>query len=624
MGMLFPSMAFSICGIIFMMVVITIYLSKKRFNNVENILYRIMLTLSFFLLVFEIIFVFTISNINEMRIVNELICRIYLLLCYCWLIMCVGYIYITFEKQQVNSMQEFFNRSNVSTFAVLSVISFFISCFLPFKFTSFNGKFLTLGGEAFLPISVLCFFQVGYFAYITIKNIKKIDFHKILPLFILIVYFTINCFTQLIGKDFNDLGFAFAFATIAIYFTIENQDIKLLGELEQLKEKAEQLDKEKTEFLSNMSHEIRTPMNVIMGFSDSLVRTTPLTKDRVKTDVASIYSASNSLLEIINNILTISRLESGKEKVDNKTYYIGNMLFELISIIVSKIDKDNVDFVINVDEKTPSKLNGDEIKIYTILLNVLNNAVKFTKNGKIELNISTRIEDNFAHLTFKISDTGYGIKKENYNALFKKFTKLETNVENDIEGTGLGLIITKKLVELLGGEITFESEYGRGTTFYIELKQQIVDFSKIGNLKDITKVALNSKQEIFDCSKYSVLVVDDNNLNLKVTERILKTYNFNVTTAKSGKECINKIKKKEKFDLIFLDHMMPEMDGIETIHVLKKLDDFKVPPVIALTANLVTGLKEKYIKEGFDDYLSKPIDSKDLNKIVVKYFKNRR
>ena len=266
----------------------------------------------------------------------------------------------------------------------------------------------------------------------------------------------------------------------------------------------------------------------------------------------------------------------------------------------------------------PSKLYGDQTKLFQILLNILTNAVKYTEVGKIKLSLYCDINNDIANLHFKVSDTGYGIKKEDFDKVFKKFSRLDEAKTNEIEGTGLGLVITKKYTNLLGGNIWFESEYQVGTTFYADIPQKIIDNTKI--VFEENK-EIDVKEEKLDCSNYRVLLVDDNKLNLKVASKLLSMYKFNIDTLESAKECIYKIKEGEVYDIIFMDHMMPEMDGIEAMHILKKLDDYKVPPIVALTANAITGMKEMYLKEGFDDYLSKPINVSELDKIINKYFR---
>ena len=368
-----------------------------------------------------------------------------------------------------------------------------------------------------------------------------------------------------------------------------------------------------------MSHEIRSPMNAIVGLSESLVNNPNFDLEEAKTDIKHISSAGNNLLDIINNILDISKIESDKETLDLKEYSIGNVLMELSSIIDARLSDKPVKLIMEVDSDIPSKLYGDSTKIFQILLNILTNSVKYTEVGKIKLSLTYDISNDLCNLHFKISDTGFGIKKEDYDKLFEKFSRLDIATKKEIEGTGLGLVITKKYVDLMKGKIWFESEYEVGTTFFVDISQKIIDNKKLGTITEPIKSDNNI--DYLDLTGKRILIVDDNKLNIKVASRILSSYKFTIDTCENGKDCIYKVKEGIKYDMIFIDHMMPEMDGIEVMHILRKLDDYTIPPLIALTANAITGMKEMYLKEGFDEYLSKPINVSELNKIIEKYFK---
>ena len=319
--------------------------------------------------------------------------------------------------------------------------------------------------------------------------------------------------------------------------------------------------------------------------------------------------------------MDISKIESGNETIEEKEYSIGNIVLELSSIIEARLANRPVEFITEVDRQIPKKVYGDSTKVFQVLLNVLTNSMKYTEVGKIKLVVAKEMKSNTVILKFKITDTGYGIKPEDYDKLFEKFSRLTSATTNEIEGTGLGLVITKKYVDLLGGKIWFESDYGVGTTFYIEIAQRIVDATPIGDIREANDK--DEKIDYLDCSGKKVLVVDDNDLNLKVTKRILSEYKFTVETITSGRDCVYKIKAGQQYDIIFLDHMMPDLDGIEVVHILKKLPDYKIPPVVALTANAITGVRDMYLREGFDEYLSKPINRSELNQIINKYFKNK-
>ena len=418
--------------------------------------------------------------------------------------------------------------------------------------------------------------------------------------------------------DYNTLTFVYTLIVITLYFTTESQDYKLIDDLEKKKEEAQLADRAQREFLSNMSHEIRTPLNTILGFSNSLLSEKKLTKEIVDRDVSMIQDASTTLLQLINNILDISRIESGKEKVEEKDYKLDNLVFEIDSSMLAKIDKNMVTFKINVDKNIPSSYHGDYIKIYKVLMCILNNALKYSNYGQITLDINgNKIDNDTFEFNYTISNEGHEMTDENFKVDFNDFAELKAGSQNIVDATALGLILSKKLLEMLGGTIDFANKKGEGTKYFVKVKQTITDPNPVG------EIYLNKNKDSdtthIDCTGKKVLVVDDNNLNLKLANRLLTSYNFDIDTATSGKECIEKV-EKNKYDIVFMDHMMPEMDGITTLKLLKKTD-IELPKIIALTANSYTGIKEKYLEDGFDNFLAKPISVKELNKVIYEVFK---
>ena len=399
--------------------------------------------------------------------------------------------------------------------------------------------------------------------------------------------------------------------TIIMYHTIENPDVKMLEEVSIAKESAEKANNAKSDFLSNMSHEIRTPLNAIVGFSESL-KEDNLSEDS-KNKVNDIITASNNLLEIVNGILDISKIEANKLEIINKEYDVHSMLDELVSLTKARIGSRDLLLNVNIDKALPSVLYGDNTRLKQIILNLLTNAVKYTKEGSINFTVSTVIKDNICRLIISVEDTGIGMKEESLNKLFTKFERLNVEKQITIEGTGLGLAITKKLVDLMNGKIIVQSVYGKGSKFTVSIDQRIIAVEK-----PITKQEAKSESKIVDANGAKVLLVDDNELNIKVAATLLKKYNFTIDSCTSAIACIAKIKNGEEFDLILMDDMMPKMTGKEAVKQLKSDPNYKIPTIV-LTANAITGMREEYLAAGFDDYLSKPIEKKELERVIKEH-----
>ncbi|MBQ1688219.1 MAG: response regulator [Lachnospiraceae bacterium] len=382
-----------------------------------------------------------------------------------------------------------------------------------------------------------------------------------------------------------------------------------------LKNEAEQANAAKSNFLASMSHEIRTPMNAIIGMTEIVMRENM--SDKQRENLEQIKAAGNSLLAIINDILDFSKIESGKMELKEIVYDTSNLIRDVKGILQNRVHEKNISFQIEVKGQIPQYLYGDDLRLRQMIINLGNNAIKFTEKGSVTIFFSCEEEDA-QHVMLKVAvkDTGIGIRKSDQKKLFQSFQQVDTQNNRKIEGSGLGLAITKAFVEMMQGSIQLDSEYGKGSTFSFSVVQKKVDADK--QLEDTKE---ENASIPFIAPEAKILVVDDNYINLRVLEGLLEPFSIQYITASSGQECLKKLEEDQTFDMIFMDHMMPGLDGIETLHLLREMEGeyYQNIPVVALTANAIMGVKEMFLQEGFQGYISKPIDMKEIKIALRKW-----
>ena len=381
------------------------------------------------------------------------------------------------------------------------------------------------------------------------------------------------------------------------------------------------ISKAKDDFLANMSHEIRTPLNGILGMDEMIIR--EAAQSSIKKYALEIKSAGNTLLSIINDILDLSKIESGNFEIIPVEYDVASVLNDVLIMTRPRAQKKGLDFNYRVSENIPSVLFGDEIRIRQVMLNIINNAIKYTEKGCVDVTISTKetVSGHYTQLMVKVADTGMGIRDEDKEKLFKSFQRLDEKKNRSIEGTGLGLHITYRLLEMMEGKIELDSEYGKGSCFEITIPQKIANARPIGDFSRAVKNYLDNIEpdevELY-APEAQVLVVDDNSMNLEVMEGLLNDTGIKVTPVDSGQKCIDKV-KENRFDCILLDQMMPGMSGEETLSEMLEMGILNGTPVVALTADAIIGARENYISKGFTDYISKPVKYDVLEKVLKQY-----
>lgn len=595
------------CALTIVILITIMLIIKKSINNVETKIFKRMLLCNILesLTTTTIVIVALIWN---QTFVLELLNRIDVILIVTWCSLMFTYIYYISKPTPIQNIKK--------RLWLFNGIVFLLALFLPVEIINSNGIMDSTGPLTYLGfvIAALYIVMMLYVLLTSSKEKKKLNKNKYIPFYFLIGLLIVVAILRLVIPSINFISILLSLIDLIMIFTIENPDLKMIEALNVAKDQAEKANQAKTDFLSSMSHEIRTPLNAIVGFSSCIEDAKTL--DEAKENAKDVVTASNTLLEIVNGILDISKIEAGKMEITNANYQAYDIFKELGKLMIPRATERGLDLQIHIAEDIPKTLYGDAANVKKVITNILSNAVKYTKKGYVKYDVSCVKNGDICRIIVSVEDTGRGIKPENIDKLFNKFERLDEDRNTTVEGTGLGLAITKQLVEMMGGKIIVQSVYGSGSKFTIILNQKIVSEGE-----KVTVINENESGTISLLGK-RVLVVDDNMLNLKVAGKILEKYNpKELVNVSSGFDCIDKIKSGEQFDLILMDDMMPKMSGTETLAKLKEIPGFQTP-VVALTANAINGMREKYLSAGFNDYLAKPIEKEPLEKLLATIFKS--